>query len=42
MKNKKYYLMSLLLGVGSYAMSQTVPSYECISMMESNHWNLGA
>ena len=26
MKNKKYYLMSLLLGVGSYAMSQTVPS----------------
>ena len=39
MKNKKYYLMSLLLGVGSYAMSQTVPSMSAFHD-GIHHWNL--
>lgn len=39
MKNKKYYLMSLLLGVGSYAMSQTVPSMGAFHD-GIHHWNL--
>lgn len=36
---KKYYLMSLLLGVGSYAMSQTVPSMSALHD-GIHHWNL--
>lgn len=39
MKNKKYYLMSLLLGVGSYAMSQTVPFMSAFHD-GIHHWNL--
>lgn len=39
MKNKKYYLMSLLLGVGSYAMSQIVPSMSAFHD-GIHHWNL--